>query len=153
MKTLKLVALFTFFICSIGFAQTKLPVEIRVEKQSMSTPMSAVEDIFFMNYYMAKPVNIKFDGSILNMYFDNGASFSKRNVTEIDRNAEYENDKLAIETILYTDNANVSDTISLVVDHSIGYVQLVLPTKNSKGDYIGYTSYKKFVTDNQLALK
>jgi len=144
MKTIKLIALFTFLFCLNGFSQAKLPVAFRVDKQSMSTPMSSVEDMFFSNYYYSKPVNIKFDGSVLNMYYDNGASFNKKNVTEVNRNAEYEDNNLRLETILYTANDNISDTISLVVDFSVGYVQIILPAKNSKGEYVGYTSYKNF---------
>jgi len=119
----------------------------------MSTPMTELEDIIFTNYYFSRPVNVKFDGSLLNMYFDNGETFIKKNVTEVNRDAEYEDGNLILETILYTDNTNVSDTISFVVDYSIGYVQVILPTKNSKGDNIGHTSYKKFVKGNELALK
>jgi len=156
MRTIKLIAILTLFFCSTGYSQIKLPLEFRVEKQAMSTPMSLLDEMFFMNYYFSKPVNIKFDGSLLNMYFDNGASFAKKNVTEVNRNAEYENNSVILETILFTDNANVSDTISLVIDYSVGYIQIVLPTKNSKGEYVGYTSYKNFdkniIKENLLAL-
>jgi hypothetical protein len=151
MRTIKLIALFTFLFCSIGFSQTKLPVEFKVDKQAMSTPMSSLEDMFFGNSYYSKPINISFNGSLLNMYFDNGATFTKKNVTEVNRNKEFDNEILASETILYTDNNNATDTISFVVDYSVGYVQLILPTKNSKGENIGYTSYKKFVKEDVLA--
>jgi hypothetical protein len=141
----------------MGFSQTKLPVVFRVEKQAMSTPMSSLEEMFFMNYYYSKPVNVKFDGALLSMYFDNGATYAKKNVTEVNRSSEFEDNNLVMETILFTDNANVSDTISLIVDYSVGYVQLVLPTKNSKGDYVGYTSFKNFdkslIKENMLAIK
>lgn len=153
MKTIKLIALFSFLFCLNGFSQAKLPINFRVEKQAMSTPMSSLEDMFFAHPYLAKPVNVKFDGSILNLYYDNGSSFAKLNVTEVNRNKEYEDNNLVMETVLYTNNSNVSDTISLVVDYSIGYVQIVLPTKNSKGEYVGYTSYQKFTKDDQLAMK
>jgi len=133
-----------------------MPINFRVEKQSMSTPMSTLEEMFLGNSYYAKPVNVKFDGSILNMYYDNGASFVKKNVTELKRNTEYEDGAITLETILFTDNNNSSDTISFVVDYYVGYVQIVLPTKNSKGEYVGYTSYQKFdknlVKENLLAL-
>lgn len=155
MKTIKLIALLTFLFCLNGFSQGKLPIKFKVEKQSMSTPMSSVEEMFFGNSYYTKPVNISFDGSLLNMYFDNGATFTKRNVTEVNRNTEYEDGSLSLETILYADKDNASDTISFIVDHSIGFVQVVLPTKNSKGEYVGYTSYKNFdknlIKENVLA--
>jgi hypothetical protein len=153
MKTIKLIALFSFLFCLNGFSQAKLPINFKVEKQSMSTPMSSLEEMAFGNAYYTKPINVKFDGSILNMYYDNGTSYIKKNVTEVNRNAEYENNELVLETILYTDNNNVSDTISLVVDHYADCIQIILPTKNSKGEYVGYTSYKKFVSDGELALK
>jgi hypothetical protein len=157
MRTIKLIVLFILIFCLNGFSQTNAPIEFRVEKQAMSTPMSLLEDMFFINYYIAKPVNVKFDGSLLSMYFDNGASFTKKSLTEVDRSAEYENNSLSLETILYTDNANVSDTISLVLDYAVGYVQIILPTKNSKGEYVGYTSYKNFdknlIKENSIALK
>lgn len=152
MRTINLIAFFTFLFCLAGFSQTELPVKFRVEKQSMSTPMSSLEEMFFGNSYYSKPINVKFDGSVLNMYYDNGSTFAKKNVTEVNRNAEYEDGALTLETILYTDNANASDTISLIVDHYVGYVQVVLPTKNSKGEYIGYTSYRKFTKESELAM-
>jgi hypothetical protein len=151
MKTNLIIAFFSLMFCTTGFSQAKLPVEFRVEKQSMCTPMGLLEDVIFTNYYISKPVKVKFDGSFLNICFDNGAAFVKKNVTEVKRNAEYENHNLAFETILYTDKANASDTISLVIDHSIGFVQLIVPVKNSKGENIGYTSYKKFEKEDQLA--
>jgi len=118
--------------------------------------MSTLEEMFFGDLYYSKPVNVKFDGTILNMNFDNGVSFVKKNVTEVNRNAEYENGSIISETILYTDKTNASDTISLVVDYFAGCVQVVLPTRNSKGEYVGYTSYKNFdkklVRENILAL-
>jgi hypothetical protein len=156
MRTITLIALFSFLFCLNGFSQAKLPLEFRVEKQSMSTPMSTLEEMFFGNAYYSKPVNVKFDGATLNMNFDNGATFVKKNLTEVNRNAEYENGSIISETILYTDKANASDTISLIADYYAGCVQVVLPTKNSKGEYVGYTSYKNFdkklVRENILAL-
>lgn len=137
---------------SIGFAQTKFPISFRVEKQAMSTPMSPVEDMFFIRYYDTKPVTLKFDGSHLNMYYDNGTAFKKYNLTEVKRNKELENNVVTTETILYTNNENVSDTISLVSDFNVGYIQIVLPTQNSKGEYIGYTSFQKFIKPDALAL-
>ncbi len=153
MKTLKLITIFTLLFGSLAFAQTKFPVEFKVERQSMSTPMTSLDEVLFSNFYLAKPVNIKFDGSYLNMYFENGTALLKTNVTEIDREADYDDNNLIQEKILYIDNNNASDTISYVVNYIAGYVQLVLPTKNSKGDYIGYTSYRKTVKENELALR
>jgi len=153
MKTIKLIALFTLLFGLNAFSQVKLPVEFRAEKQAMSTPMSLLEDVLFVNYYYAKPVSIKFDGSFLNMCYDNGSTFVKKNVTEVNRDTQYDNNKLISETILYIDNENVSDTISLVVDFNAGFVQIALPTKNSRGEYIGYTSYRRLAKENDLAMK
>jgi len=151
MKTILIIVFLTLVFCSTGFSQTKLPVEFKVEKQSMCTPMSLLEDVLFTHYYISKPVNVKFDGSLLNICFDDGATLVRKSVIEVKRNAEYEDQNLAQETILYTDKTNASDTISLVIDHSIGFVQLIVPAKNSKGENIGYTSYKKFGKEDQLA--
>ncbi len=155
MKTIKLIVLLTLVFCLNGFSQTKFPIQFRVEKQAMSTPMTTLEEVFFMNYYVTKPVNVKFDGSVLNMYYDNGTTFVKKNLTKISRNEEHEGGALKMETILFTDNNNISDTISFVVDYEVGYVQVIMPTKNSKGEYVGYTSYQEFdknlITENRLA--
>lgn len=113
--------------------------------------MTELEDMFFMKYYYAKPINIKFDGSLLNMHYDNGTTFVKKNVTQVARKTEFEDNQLALETILFTNNENVSDTISLIIDYNVGYVQVVLPTQNSKGEYVGYTSYRQFVSQVGLA--
>jgi hypothetical protein len=153
MRTIKLIGLLTVFIGLHAVSQAKLPIEFRAEKQAMSTPMSSLDEVIFVNYYYAKPVNIKFDGTVLLMNYDNGSTFVKKNVTEVNRDKEYDHDKLISETILYTDNTNVSDTISFMIDYNAGYVQIALPTKNSKGEYIGYTSYRKFAKENELAMK
>jgi hypothetical protein len=156
MKRIILIAFFTLLFCSMGFSQTKLALQFRVEKQAFSSPMSSLEDMFFGNSYYSKPVNVKFDGSILNMYYDNGASLAKKNVSEVNRHVDYEDGALILETILFTDNNCISDTISFIVDYYVGYVQVVLPTKNSKGEYIGYTSYRNFdknlIKENSLAI-
>jgi len=96
-------------------------------------------------------MNVKFDGTTLDLYFDNGMTFAKKQVTEVRRNAESENNEVTLETILYVDNSNVSDTISYIVDHTASCVQIILPSKNSKGEYVGYTCYKQFIKENQLA--
>lgn len=152
MKLFKLIILFTIIFSLNGLAQEIFPVSYRVEKQSMSTPMTSVEDIFCNSSYYTKPVNVKFDGSQLNMFYDNGATFTKRELTEVDVDAEYEDEDLIMKTIYYTDNNNVSDTILFVVDYDVAYIQVILPTKNSKGESIGYTSYRKFVNEEELAL-
>jgi hypothetical protein len=146
-----LISLFTFIIFSTGYSQTKLRVEFRVDKQSMSTPMSFLEDAIFTNYFYSRPVNIKFNGSNLDMYYDNGETFIKKNVTEVAHNKEYDNDRVSFETILFTDKAIATDTITYIIDHSSGFVQIILPAKNSKGDNVGFTSFKKFTKGNELA--
>lgn len=153
MKVLKLIILIITLSGINGYAQTQLPIKYRVENQSMSTPMTTLDEIFFDSPYSTKPLNIQFDGSQINMYYDNGLIFSKLNVTKVDNDSEYEDGVLLSERFIYTDNSNVSDTILFVVDYTVGYVQLVLPTKNSKGDYWGYTSYRKFMPVNELASK
>ncbi|HPS12368.1 MAG TPA: hypothetical protein PLB87_03770 [Prolixibacteraceae bacterium] len=151
MKSIKLFLLLTIIFCLKGYSQTNLPIKFRVEKQAMSTPMSSLDEAFFSNYYYSKPMNVKFDGTTLDLYFDNGMTFAKKQVTEVRRNAESENNEVTLETILYVDNSNVSDTISYIVDHTASCVQIILPSKNSKGEYVGYTCYKQFIKENQLA--
>jgi hypothetical protein len=153
MRQLFLILIFTLIFCLNGFSQKQIQVEYRVEKQAMSTPMTDLEEVFFMNYYHSKPMNVKFDGSVLNMYYDNGMTFTKREVAEVKKEAEFEDNQLIMEIFRYVDKKNLSDTISLVFDHEVGYVQVILPTKNSKGEYVGYTSYKQFIDKENLALK
>jgi hypothetical protein len=152
MKTFYLITIATILFSISGFAQTSnAPVKFRVEKQAMSTPMTEIDDVFFMSYYYTKPVNVEFDGKMLNMYYDNGRTFTKRELTEIDRYSEMEDQNLAMETIIYVDNNNPSDTIMFVVDFNVSYMQVALPTQNASGEYIGYTSYRQFVDNSQLA--
>lgn len=155
MKILKLLALFTFVFCMTSVAQTA--VKFRADKQAMSTPMTTLDEVFFVRYYSARPLNINFDGTVLNMTLDNGTSFAKKNVTEVKRNSDFEDGQLRMETVLYVDNANTADTISMVTDFQIGYVEIVVPTQNAKGEYIGYTSFKNFdkeiVKTSDLAAK
>jgi len=152
MKTTIIIGLIMVVLGLNGFSQTRLPIQFRVEKQAMSTPMSPIDEMFFSNFYYAKPVNIKFDGKFLNMFYDNGTSFAKKNVNEVNRDSLMDDGKLISETILYTDNENASDTISFSVDYNAGFVQITTPAKNSKGESIGYTSYRKFVKENELAM-
>ncbi|HNW50061.1 MAG TPA: hypothetical protein PKH79_03200 [Prolixibacteraceae bacterium] len=152
MKSIKLLVIITFLFCLNGFSQTKPSVAFRVEKQAMSTPMSSLDEAYFSNFYLARPVNVKFDGTLLNVCYDNGSTVVKKQLTEVKRNAEYEDNTVSIETVLFVDNSNVSDTISYTVDHVASCIQIVVPTKNSKGEYVGYTCYKQFVKENQLAL-
>ncbi|HKM92314.1 MAG TPA: hypothetical protein VJY41_01545 [Prolixibacteraceae bacterium] len=153
MKTFKLISLISLFILSVNaFSQNSVSFSLKVEKQAMSTPMTPVDEIFFMSYYYTKPMNVDFNGATLKMYYDNGATFAKKEVTEVNREEEFEDGKLAIETIFYTNNANLSDTISLVFDYNVGYIQVILPTTNKSGEYIGYTSYRQFVEEGKLAM-
>jgi hypothetical protein len=151
MKRVKIIMLAVILLGTFQFAQAKFPIEFRVEKQAMSTPMSPMEDMFFSYYYFIKPVNISFNGNQLNMYYDNGTTFVKKEVTEVGHETEYDGNKPTLEIFRYTDNENASDTISYIVNYIVNDVQIVLPTKNSKGEYIGYTSYRKFNKDSQLA--
>ena len=155
MKILKLLALFTFVFCMTSVAQTA--VKFRADKQAMSTPMTTLDEVFFVRYYSARPINIFFDGAILNMTLDSGATFAKKTLTEVKRDNDFEDGQLRMQTVLYVDNANTADTISYVTDFQIGYVELVLPTQNTKGEYIGYTSYKHFdkaiIKTSELAAK
>jgi hypothetical protein len=152
MKTTVFIAILTLVLGTSAMAQTKFPVNFRVEKLALSTPMTTLEEVFFNNYFIAKPVNVKFDGTVLNLCYDNGSTLAKTNVTEVNRSKSFEDDALTQETIFYTNDTNVSDTISLVIDHAVGYLQLVVPSKNSKGESVGYTSYRKFINKEELAL-
>jgi hypothetical protein len=153
MKILKLIVLFVAVLSLGGYAQEQLPIKYRVDNQSMSTPMTNLEDIFFDSPYTTRPVNVQFDGSLLNMYFDNGSTYAKINVTKVRTEKEVEDGVIISERNIYVDNANASDTLLFVVDYNVGYVQMIVPTKNSKGDYYGYTSFRKFVPVNELASK
>lgn len=149
MKTRLLIL--TLILATTAVAHAKLPVEFRVEKQALSTPMTDIDEVFFSNYFLTKPVNVKFDGNVLNLYYDNGTTFLKKELTEINREKHFEGEELAQEVIYYTDKNNASDTISYVIDYAVGYLQFIVPTKNSKGEPIGYTSYCKFNANNELA--
>jgi hypothetical protein len=153
MKKVRSLIIFILLVTACQFSFAKTPIEFRAEKQAMSTPMSPIEDMLFGYYYYVRPININFDGSLLNMYFDNGATFVKKEVTKIDSFNEYDGKKLVQEVSLYVDNANSSDTISYIVNHIANSIQIVLPTKNAKGEYIGYTSYRKLANENELASK
>lgn len=153
MKTLITILLFTLLFNLKGYSQREFSLDYRVEKQAMSTPMTEVDEIFFMNYYYAKPVNVTFDGATLHLFYDNKATFTKRELTEVDSEVEKEDNRVIMETFVYTDNNNPTDTVLVILDHEVGYVQVVLPTKNSKGEYVGYTSYRQFIEKSNLALK
>jgi hypothetical protein len=153
MKALRITILFVLFFGLQGFSQVKLPIQFRVEKQSMSTPMSVLEDVLFANTFYTKPVNVHFDGFRLNLTYDNGATYVKKELVKVTKEEQFEDNMLAMETFIYTDSSNPSDTILFVVDHNVGYYQVILPSKNSKGEYYGYSSFKKFINEDNLALK
>lgn len=151
MKIFKLTISFIVFLSMNGFAQNLFPVKFRVEKQSMSTPMSPLDEIFFNRSYYSRPVTVEFDGNLLCMYYDNGATFAKKQVTKIDVEQEFEDDNLILEKFFYVDNSNVKDTIMFVVDYDVSYIQMILPTKGKTDNYFGYTSYRKFVKEDGFA--
>ena len=153
MRTITLIILATLVITMRANAQIKFPLEFRVEKQSMSTPMTDLDEILFVRSYYSRPINIKFEGTHLNMFYDNGEIFTKKSLTAVKHEMEYDDNKLALERYIYTDVKNPSDNILFVVDYNVGYVQVILTTKNSKGENIGYTSYQQFISINDLALK
>lgn len=152
MKVFKLTLIILFALSLKGYSQDVLPVKYRVEKQSMSVPMSPLEDVFFSGSYYSKPMNIDFNGESLKMYYDNNRTFLKKEVTKVDYEAEYDEDIVIFETSYFTYNDSPSDTIMFIVDHEVPYIQLVLPTKNASGEKVGYTSYKKYVSVKNLAL-
>ncbi|MFA9391622.1 MAG: hypothetical protein ACERKD_17565 [Prolixibacteraceae bacterium] len=151
MRTIILIIIASLAISLQTIAQITFPVEFRVEKQSMSTPMTDVEDILFMRSYHMRPVNVSFDGTQLIMKYDNGAIFTKKSLSKVDYETEFEDDALSMETFFYTDNDNTSDAILFVIDYNVGYMEVVLTTKNSKGVNIGYTSYRQYLSGNELA--
>ncbi len=67
----------TLVLATTAVVHAKLPVEFRVEKQALSTPMTDIDEVFFSNYFLTKPVNVKFDGTVLNLFFDNGSTPTK----------------------------------------------------------------------------
>ncbi|MBN1924708.1 MAG: hypothetical protein JW798_02625 [Prolixibacteraceae bacterium] len=152
MKILKLTLLLTVIFSLNGLAQDLFPVKFRVEKQSMSTPMTTLEESFFMHSYYARPVNIEFDGKLLKMYFDNKVSLINEGVTAVNKEVESEGNDVLLEKYYFTLNSNVSDTVMFVVDYEVPYLQVVLPTKNNSGEYVGYTSYKEFIDTEKLAV-
>lgn len=152
MKFLKTLFITFFILISIN-VNSQLPVKYRVEEQSMSTPMSILDDMFFSYYYYSKPINIIFDGSILNMYYDNNNTFLKKEVIKVDEDLSYDKDILVQEKYVYVSTDNKSDTILYIIDYEVKYIQIILPTKNSKNEYIGYTSYRKFIKIDLLSLK
>lgn len=152
-KVTYLFILFAILFSFKSYSQDIFPVKYRVEKQAMSTPMSNIEEVFFNNPYYTRPINVKFDGKQLHLFYDNGASFIKKQVTEVESKADFDDDNQIIKRYFYTFNDNTTDTLMFVVDYEVSYVQIALPTKNTKGENVGYTSYKKYMEKEKLALK
>ncbi|MBN2807600.1 MAG: hypothetical protein JXR22_13155 [Prolixibacteraceae bacterium] len=153
MKFLSIFFFLMIFSATLGFGQVKFPVEYRVEKQAMSTPMTPLDEIIFLNSYHTRPVNVEFDGTRLQMFYDNRQLHLRKEVALVAREVEEEDGELYFERYIYTDKNIASDTIQFVVDYEVGYVQVILPSKNSKGENIGYTSYRQFVKNDQLVLR
>lgn len=152
MRAVILTSFIVFLFASTNMAQVKFPVEFKVEKQAMSTPMSDFEDIVFLHSYYICPLNINFNGKELVIKYENGTTYTNKEVTLVDHEKEYDNNNLIMETYTYTDNSNSSDNIFFVVDYGVGYVQIILTAKNSNGESIGFTSYKQYIENNKIAL-
>lgn len=152
MKLFALTILAIIIFSLDGHSQVQFPLEYRVEKQAMCTPMEPLEDVLFRHPYYAKPVTVHFDGENLKMLYDGGAAHLYKKISKVNYESEFEDDKLALEKIYYCDRNTATDTFLLVVDYSVGYVQFIVPTKDSTGENIGYTSYRKFMKTNELAL-
>ncbi len=153
MKLKVLFILFSVLIAVSSFSQSHFPLEYRVEKQAMSIPMTPLYDVYFDNYFHARPVNVDFDGSVLKLLYDNGRVFSKKDVTKVDYIREEYKGELEYERFLFTDNVNPTDTILFLVDHLVNCYQVIIPDKNSKGENIGYKSYRHFVEEEKLVLR
>lgn len=131
-------------LLSINISSAQLPIKFKVDKQSMSTPMTPIYDIFFGASYHTRPVNISFDGEILNMFYDNGSTFKKLNLILIDKNDFRDDGVVEYERFIYVDKNNMSDTIIHEIGYLVGYTKIILPTKSKSGEYVGYTSYTEY---------
>ncbi|HKK81466.1 MAG TPA: hypothetical protein VJ909_04415 [Prolixibacteraceae bacterium] len=153
MKLKVLSILFFVSIAISSFSQSYFPVQYRVEKQAMSTPMTPLYDVFFDNYFHAKPVNVDLDNSVLKLIYDNGRVFAKKEITKVDYIREEYEGELEYERFFFTDNDNPTDTITFVVDHLVDCYNVIVPEKNSKGENIGYKSFRYFVDDDKFVLR
>jgi len=149
----KYFLLLIFIIIGLNLkAQTNLPINFKSIDQSTAKPEEDGE-LYFMQYYIAQPINIYFDGSILNMYTDKGRTIIKTNVksyTKTEINDEELVEKWTLD-VSKGDSITRYDTIQIIIDHRFKWLQyqVILPTKDKYGE--NYTSYRKFSSD-ELAI-
>ena len=127
-----------------SFSQSYFPVKYRIEKQSISTPMTPLYDVFFDNYFYIKPVNIYLNDSVLNILYDNEKVHISKKLTKIDYIRKEYNNELEYEYFFFIDNDILKDTILFIVDHLVDSYNIIFPVKNSKNKNIGYKSYRYF---------
>lgn len=122
----------------------QLSVKFRTEKQSMSTPMSTIEDVEFGSKYYTKPINIFLDFNNIKMTYDNDNIFFNSNIILVNK-SQYEEDNIIVyDRYLFVVENNPIDTIIFEIGYMVGYVSVALPTKNKLNEYVGYTLYTEY---------
>lgn len=122
----------------------QLSVKFRTEKQSMSTPMTTIEDVEFGSKYYTKPINIFLDFNNIKMTYDNDNIFFNSNIILVNK-SQYEEDNIIVyDRYLFVVENNPADTIIFEIGYMVGYVSVALPTKNKLNEYVGYTLYTEY---------
>ena len=122
----------------------QLSVKFRTEKQSMSTPMTTIEDVEFGSKYYTKPINIFLDFNNIKMTYDNDNIFFNSNIILVNK-SQYEEDNIIVyDRYLFVVENNPVDTIIFEIGYMVGYVSVALPTKNKLNEYVGYTLYTEY---------
>lgn len=153
MKTIKLFILLSV-LCFSGYSQIINTIKFRPTEICVSTPDDG--ELFFLDFFNSKPVNVNFNGCSVNMVYDNGKSFLSRKVKSYTKTTEQDNDGSIDKYIIY---APVNDTISsrydslqIIVDNRFRYInyQIIVPSKDVYGD--NFVSYRQF-DSQEIVLK
>lgn len=153
----KITLLFLLFMISfIGLSQVNIPIKFRTTEQSVTTLDDEDNELYFFNYWSSKPITVNFNGYVLYMYTDKGATYLKKDIKSVDKKIDYDNsnnvnfEKWTL--IAKSDSVSRYDTMQIIIDYRYKYIQyqVILPTKDKYGE--NYTSFRKFSSD-ELAIK
>lgn len=153
MKTIKLFILLSI-LCLSGYSQVINPIKFRSTEICVTTPDDG--ELYFLDFFNSRPVNVNFNGNSVSMIYDNGKTFLSRKVKSYTKTIEQDNNGSIDKFIIY---APVNDTIysrydslQIIIDNRFAYInyQIIVPSKDVYGD--NFVSYRQF-DSQEIVLK
>lgn len=141
----KNIFLLIFMVISV-ISVAQLPIKFKSVEQSSTIPEDG--ELYFINYYSVKPINVYFDGKIVIMKYDNGSVYLKRNVKSYEIKKIIEDNKQILIyniDVSFGDEKTRNDSLKIIIDYRFSKIsqEIIIPTKDHYGE--NYTSFRRFI--------